>query len=316
MSLKDTIGQERAVRILLGTLRRERIPSAVLFSGEGGVGKRLTALNYAKAVNCLHPVEGDSCDSCISCRKVDAGAHPDITLIGSEGEEIKIEEVRKIEETLSLSPLEGKKKVVIMDGAEAMNIYAANAFLKTLEEPPPDSLIILVSSDPDSLPDTIRSRCITVRFRSLPTEGCREVVSRLAADEAAGNILPLAMGRPGLILSGELKRMQERFTEILREMQQGGKDAWEDRQEIGISLEMAFLLVRDLVVLEITGKSAEMLSGYEVTTGKRIPELLEAYDSLRSVSGLLDFNLNKSITWNYVAGIMGSLLSAGAPRRG
>ncbi|NTU42418.1 MAG: DNA polymerase III subunit delta' [Nitrospirales bacterium] len=311
MSLKDTIGQERAVRILLGGIRRDRIPSAVLFSGEGGVGKRLTAMNYAKAVNCLQPVNGDSCDSCISCHKIDSGSHPDLFVVVPEGDEIRIEEVRKIEDALSLRPLEGRRKVVVMDGADAMNIYAANAFLKTLEEPPQDSLIILVSSDPDSLPDTIRSRCIAVRFRSLSSEGCREIVSRLAPGEDHQDLFGLSMGRPGLILSGDLKRQKERFFEVLREMRQAGKDAWEDRLEIGSSLDMASLLVRDLVVREITGERSSMILGYEAVAERDIPELLEAYDSLQSVSGRLDFNLNKSITWNYTASIVRSLFPAG-----
>ncbi|MDH5201820.1 MAG: AAA family ATPase, partial [Nitrospirota bacterium] len=160
MSLRDVIGQDRAVTILLRTIERGRIPSSYLFAGEPGIGKKFTAINLAKALNCQstgHRAQGielnnnklltqiDACNECVSCKKIDAGVHPDFLLISSKSGQIRIEEIRAIDDALSFKPFEGRKKVVIIDEADTMNPYAANAFLKTLEEPPEDSLIILIS---------------------------------------------------------------------------------------------------------------------------------------------------------------------------
>ena len=97
MALKDVIGQDTAVSILLRTIRRDRISSSYLFAGESGIGKKFTALNLAKALNCQAAAEGsrpaDACDECPSCRKIDAGIHPDVLFISPESGQIRIEEI-------------------------------------------------------------------------------------------------------------------------------------------------------------------------------------------------------------------------------
>jgi DNA polymerase-3 subunit delta' len=137
------------------------------------VGKKLLAVEFAKLLNCGDAARGsyERCE-CPSCRKIEKGIHPDVILVEFTGvKNIKVEQVRdEIEERLYLRPFEGRFKVVIVDEAERMNQSAQNAFLKTLEEPPPDSVIILVSSRPDSLLPTLRSRCQSVEFGALPVE--------------------------------------------------------------------------------------------------------------------------------------------------
>ena len=314
MALRDIIGQEKALRILFGTLKRNRVPSSMLLTGDSGVGKRLAALNYAKAVNCLHPVDFDCCDKCVSCRKIDSETHPDISMIVPENDVITIETVRKLEENISLKPFEGRKKVVIIDDADTMNIYAANAFLKTIEEPPEDNLILLISSNPDKLPDTIKSRCINVRFYPLPLDGCREVVSKNIDMKNIRAVLNLSMGRPGLAISKDFIKENEWFAKTLGNMVRGeSKDTWADKGEIKSWLEMAFILLRDMVVsLELGVKSSEFLVLSEFgafnsklrTANPELKIILDAYQALQNVKGLLDFNLNKSITWNYISTIM------------
>src|SRR4030043_810694 len=175
MALREIIGQDRAVKILLRSIQRARIPSSYLFAGEAGIGKKFTAINFAKAVNCLTPpppplAKGgdggvfDACDECYSCRKINAGVHPDFLIISPDAGQIRIEEIRAINDILSYKAFEGRMKVIIVDEAETMNPYAANAFLKNLEQPPEDSLIILISSNPDRMLDTIKSRCSRVDF--------------------------------------------------------------------------------------------------------------------------------------------------------
>ena len=317
MSLKNIIGQDKALRILFGTLSRDRVPSAMLFSGDMGIGKRLAALNFAKAVNCLGPVDYDCCDECVQCRKIDSGQHPDVASIASEGDEIKIDTIRKVEEAFSFRALEGRKKVVILDDADAMNINAANAFLKTLEEPPPDSLILLVSSNPDRLPATIRSRCVNVRFKPLPDSECRELVSKNIKTGGADIACRLAMGRPGLAISRDFLKENEWFMDVLDAMLRGEtKSAWADKGEIKSWLDLSFVFLRDMAIaLEFGAGSPGLLMVPEqaqekptLRTGAAgLKTIVEAYQGLQRFYGLLDFNLNKAISWNYVAMIMQNL---------
>ena len=308
MALNDIVGQERALRMLFGMLRRDRVPSALLFSGDTGVGKRLAAVNYAKAINCLDPVGLDCCDTCASCKKIDAATHPDVTFTFPEKDEIKIDSVRKLEEKLYLKALEGRKKIAIVDDADTMNISAANAFLKTLEEPPSDSLLVLVSSNPDGLPDTIRSRCIAIRFYPLSNESFRKVVSGAVRQEDMDSASNLSMGRPGLMLAGDLVKNMEWFAGLLESMiNEGSKEAWADKEAIRTWLDMAFIFLRDVAIFKITGNESDMLYAEGSRTFRKkadIEEVLDTYKSLQKLRGLLDFNLNKAITWNYVSSMM------------
>jgi DNA polymerase-3 subunit delta' len=167
------IGHDFQKNILKRAARDDMASHSYLYAGPDGVGKKLMALQFAKLLNCLgstnSPDEGCECSS---CRKIDKGIHPDVVLIEFTGvKNIKVDQVREeIEEKLYLRPFEGRYKIVIVDEAERMNHNAQNAFLKTLEEPPRDSVIILLSSRPESLLPTLRSRCQTVVFNPLPEE--------------------------------------------------------------------------------------------------------------------------------------------------
>ncbi len=308
MALNDIVGQERALKILFGMLKRDRVPSALLFAGDTGIGKRLTAVNYAKAINCLEPADLDCCDTCASCKKIDAGTHPDVSFTLPEKGEIKIDAVRKLEEKLFLKALEARKKIAIVDDADTMNINAANAFLKTLEEPPGDSLVVLVSSNPDGLPDTIRSRCIAIRFYPLSDESFRKAVSGAVGQEHMDSVRNLSMGRPGLALAGDFVKDMDWFTVLLGSMMhEESKEAWADKEAIRTWLDMAFIFLRDLVIFKVTGNEADMLYAKGSGTFRKkadINAILDTYKSLQKLRGLLDFNLNKSITWNYVSDMM------------
>ena len=173
MSFARIRGHARALETLRRTLASGRLPHALLLSGPDGVGKRRVALELAKALNCegeLGRSEADACDACRSCRLVDRGSHPDVLVAAPEGRFLKIAQVRDAERHVTLSPFAGRRKVAILDGAEAMTQEAANAFLKTLEEPPGAAVIVLVSADPTRLLPTVRSRCQEVRFGLLAEE--------------------------------------------------------------------------------------------------------------------------------------------------
>jgi DNA polymerase-3 subunit delta' len=187
VSFQDIRGQETALTFLRRVVEHDRLPSAFLFLGAHHVGKRMAALTLAKAINCESPPKGavDSCDHCPSCRKVDAGVHPDVITVEPDGQFIKIDQVRDVGEQLGLNPLLAKRRVIVMAEAERMNPQSANAFLKTLEEPPADTLIVMTATDTAHLLPTIISRCVPVRFAPLTEAVLRELLA-----EAGGDLKP------------------------------------------------------------------------------------------------------------------------------
>ena len=170
-TFKDIRGQERAVAFLRGVITNERVASAYLFAGIKGIGKTTTALGFALLLDCADPVDADACTQCDSCRKIFDGNHPDISLIEPEkqGRAIKIDQIREIERQIAFSPVSARYRVMIIDPADRMTDEAANAFLKTLEEPPPHNVFILNVRDPGDLLPTIVSRCQRVPFKPLAT---------------------------------------------------------------------------------------------------------------------------------------------------
>lgn len=164
MTFETITGHERQKNILRRALKQQRIAHAYLFSGPDGIGKRLVALAFARALLCER---GQGCGSCSACRKVDHNNHPDIHLLDSDGANLKIDQIRALQQQLSLRPLEGRYKICLIDSAEKMTLGAANALLKTLEEPRPDTLLILLTDQPEQLIATIRSRCQQLTFNRL-----------------------------------------------------------------------------------------------------------------------------------------------------
>ncbi|MCK4691608.1 MAG: DNA polymerase III subunit delta' [Desulfuromonadales bacterium] len=187
MTFDSIIGHKQQINILQRSLKNQRIAHAYLFDGPDGVGKRLVALALARALFCQ---TGDGCGDCPPCRKVDHNNHPDLHLLDAEGTSIKIDQVRSLQQDLALRPLEGKYKVCLIDGAEQLNPAAANALLKTLEEPQPNTVIILLTSQPEKLLPTIRSRCQRLPFHRLPKQRLTEILAnRLELDETEASIL-------------------------------------------------------------------------------------------------------------------------------
>ncbi len=207
MSFGSIIGHQRPINILKRALANKTLAHAYLFSGETGIGKKTTALALAAATNCPAPGVDGGCGECPSCRKVASGGHPDVHVVSSDGDEIKIDQIRQVQADLSLKPFEGVKKILIVDGAELMNAASANAFLKTLEEPPGDSLIVLVTSMPQSLLSTIRSRCQEIRFLPLPRLTLSRVLMRRRdlAEEDALFLAALAQGSMGRALDMDVE---------------------------------------------------------------------------------------------------------------
>ena len=323
MAFKDVIGQDRAVDILRRAVQRERIPSSYLFAGESGIGKKFTAINLAKILNCQNPssppfgrgFEIDCCDECSSCKKIYARVHPDFLVIAPEGGQIRAEEIRAVDDILSFKPFEGRKKVVVADEADSMNPYAANAFLKTLEEPPKDSLIILISSNPDRLPDTIRSRCSRVNFVPLSKEASRKVIKTAISQEprvrkGLSTFVRLSMGRPGLAISEDLLEERAWFIKLLQGALNAEKDGWRSKEEMERWFDLILILLRDMAIIKITRAETNLinidLKDYieELSNSVDLKVIMENYQRLNTLRGYLNFNLNRSLTWNYTGAIL------------
>jgi DNA polymerase-3 subunit delta' len=213
MPLSEIVGHQQQLETLRQSLARNRLHHAWLFVGPEGVGKRKVALSLAMAVQCSERI-GDFCGSCIHCTQVRNGHHPDIRLLEPlpGKKEISIQQVRELERELNFHPFSGRKKIAILDPATLMNVSAQNALLKTLEEPPRDSLLILISTGTGGLLPTLLSRCLRLSFAPLPVE---LVASFLVAQkgikrEEAGILAAMTMGSLGKATSLQIQDLLEK----------------------------------------------------------------------------------------------------------
>jgi DNA polymerase-3 subunit delta' len=176
----QTVGQDRAVAALQRGLAQGRRAHAYLLVGPSQVGKGTLALELAQALNCEGPEP--PCQECSACRRIAAGIHADVQVVGVEAgdgglhKDISIDQIREVGRAVSLRPFEGRCRVIIIDPADAMNEAAQNAFLKTLEEPPPDVVFVLITSRPQALRATIRSRCQQLDLSPLPLPQLEETL--------------------------------------------------------------------------------------------------------------------------------------------
>ncbi|HEX8909659.1 MAG TPA: DNA polymerase III subunit delta', partial [Anaeromyxobacteraceae bacterium] len=186
MPFSELIGQERALGALRSALSRGALHHAYLFSGPEGVGKGTAARLLAQAGNCEVAEPDRPCGACAPCRKIARGTHPDVIALAEErvmakagrweprggrapSKDIVVDQVRDlVDHRLALRRFEGRRRFVLIDPADAMNAQAQNALLKTLEEPPDDTTLVLVAASADALLPTLRSRCARVAFAPLP----------------------------------------------------------------------------------------------------------------------------------------------------
>ena len=228
MPFADVIGQEGPKKKIRTALAQQAIGHAYLFLGDEGIGKRLMALRFAQALSCETPpssAQPDSCGQCRACEQIDSGVYPDLLLIEPEQDkanpQIKIDQVREIERHVMYRPLLSARKICVIDDADRLTANAANAFLKTLEDPPDHSLFILVTSRPLRLLATVRSRCLTLRFSpATPAqfEGALALKQAMATEDArflarvCGNRIGVAL-RTDL---SQLRSLHDRFFELCR----------------------------------------------------------------------------------------------------
>ncbi len=282
------IGHQRLLALLSRAIAHDTLPPSLLLAGPAGVGKRRIAMAVAATINCLQPrqspgFERDACGECASCRRIARGVHPDVILIepGDTGT-IKIEQVRDVIDRAGYRPFEGRRRVVIVDEADAMVPQAQNALLKTLEEPPSASIFILVSSLPDSLLPTVRSRCPRLRVGPLAAGEIADILvrdhdyaeadARAAAADADGSV--------GQALSSEAADLTDARAAAQRILEQAARtsdpsrlvDSVKDvvgkkgssageRDQLAACLRATASLLRDLGLLAVRADASELANG-------------------------------------------------------
>ena len=186
MPFRDILGHEHVLGLLAQAVDRGSLPQSLIFAGPSGVGKHLAAVALAQLLNCQARTGGDACGTCPSCRRIARRIHPDVLFIEpEESGSIKVEQIRQAVESAGYRPFEGRRRVVIIDQADAMVPNGQDALLKTLEEPPPASVFVLVTALPDMLLPTVRSRCQRLRFGLLaPGDVAQVLMARHEYSEA------------------------------------------------------------------------------------------------------------------------------------
>jgi len=341
LSLNTFLGNPRAVEILKRAIEQDRLPHAMIFAGPAGVGKCTLALLVAQSLNCLSPDKSIACGDCPPCRRIMAviesrhleclslkgegfcgscancrirtKRHPDIWLIEPEKTTIGIDQVRELINEIAFQPLEARYRVVILDPAEQMRIEAHNSLLKTLEEPPSRTVIILVTTNPYVLLETIRSRSRLLQFGEIPGERIeRHLIEKQGrpAEEAR-----LAAALCGGSLSAALEFDAKEYLELRRQALQfialilkGGKFAEasalaaqvsKEKQSFQLWIESVMTLLQDIYY---AGLAAERVGQRDLLEDlKRLAlavprsSLVSVIQAIGKLKGELKVNVNRQV---------------------
>ncbi len=226
LKFSDIIGQEKAKELLKRSASRNKMSHAFLFRGTAGIGKKTTAKAFAACINCLAPENLEACGKCNACRKLGANTHPDFLVIEPEGASIKINQVRELRQILAFPPYEGRYRIVLLADVHTMRREAANSLLKTLEEPPPNTVLILTGDEAAGILPTIVSRCQGIPFYPLTQEQVAdELIKTRSLDfDQAQSLAEISEGSPGrarLLLDEDLLAVRR---EIIAEISHRAPD--------------------------------------------------------------------------------------------
>ena len=298
---RDIAGHEQLKPLIGRAAVRRTLPPSLIFAGPSGVGKRMAALALAQLVNCLSPVADDACGECASCWRIGRGVHADVLVIEpGESGSIKIEQIREVIERAAYRPFEGRRRVVIIDQAEAIMPGAQDALLKTLEEPPAGTTFVLVTAAPELLLPTIRSRCQRLRFGRLSPAHVSDVLIRShgLSEADAHTAAAVSDGSVGRALEGSSDAFVEARAAALQLLQTvavsppparriaaasglpGGGRGKADRDALARSLRALATILRDLGVL---GSRADGRALANADLRGRLEPLLRAFDPDRTL---------------------------------
>jgi len=317
MAFKDVLGHSKPITLLQRAIRNEKVVNSYLFLGNEGIGKKYVALQFAKALNCLGGAgeEGEACDGCISCKKIDHGLHPDVLLIEPDGQNIKVEQVRQLQKELVYRPYEARRRICILTAADRMAPHIPNTLLKTLEEPPLHTVIILLANNSKFVLPTILSRCQTVRFNPLPIPSVtRWLTESRGFNETEAHLLAsLSEGSPGKALEIQEEIRQVPREELLKDWA-GSKSLsvekmgnWVEslpsqRENLLLMLEVVKTLLRDMIVTKALRKEPKLIHSdlqhviQTMATGWSVASLLKRMEILHQATLAIKANANTGLT--------------------
>lgn len=309
--LKEIVGHKQSVKVLMRSLSSGRVAHAILLAGPGGVGKKTAALSFARALLCSSPAGGDACGVCRECRQVSSGNHPDFYIVQPAGASIKIDQIRDIQRKVPYLSYQGGRKIFLIRQAETMTAEAANCMLKTLEEPPGDTVFILVSDRPQALLPTILSRCQQIYFKSMTVneliqglvslEGVAEEEARLYASLAGGS-----MGRALSYASGELLADRDEVNALaqklracsLTEAMNMAEKASESKVKALFTLDTLACWYRDLLVCREAGDTGSLYNSDQAGVIKteagryETTRILEIIEEIEHTKRKIEVNAN------------------------
>ncbi|OGZ17366.1 MAG: DNA polymerase III subunit delta' [Candidatus Nealsonbacteria bacterium RBG_13_36_15] len=302
------IGHQTQWQFLKKSAETHRISHAYLFFGQSHLGKRIVAKEFVKLLNCSKKENHSFCNICWTCRAIQKEIHPDLIIIKPEGKEIKISQIRQLQRFFSFKPHSSLFKVVILEEAEKMNSEAQSCLLKTLEEPPSNSLLFLLTEHPRMLLPTILSRVQTIKFFPVPKS---EIEDYLKANKISLSDINLisshSFGKPGLALEfsknpGKLERAHQIIEEAAKISQielpyrfQYVKALISQEQDLKEILESWLRYFRNALRLKI-GLSSELIISSSFISSFPIFKLKRIINSIEKINFLISTtNINKKL---------------------
>lgn len=320
MNFNDIIGQREIVNRLKTQIKNKKIGHAYIFSGPKGIGKKTLAKIFTSIAICKESNEEGNCGKCQACRLFKGETNPDFYYIKTEKSSISIEDIRNMQKDVFIKPLYSPKKVYLIDEAEKMTMQAQNCLLKTLEEPPLYTIIIMTTSNHGSLLETIRSRSVIYSFKKNTFEEVKKYLINNEKIDANGVdfIASYADGVIGkakeLAKSTEFKECREKTIKILLKLNEGNlKDIFfaydffaENKEEIEEVLDIALTFYRDILVAKKSGnekmlinsdKKDIILRSVNNFSTEKVYKNIEVIDNLRN-------NIKKNVNYQLAVEVM------------
>ena len=329
------IGNDEVKESLRRLIAGGRLPGSLLFTGDEGIGKKLFALELAKALNCRHRNGVEACDECSSCKRISRSTfpffgkdeddkhrliwseHADLAMVRPYKQIIRVPPMRELEREANFRPFEGVARVFIVEDADYMNEASSNALLKTLEEPPPSSHLILTTSNPTALLPTIRSRCQMIRFAPIAAAEVEKfLVEQQHLPAADAHLLArTAQGSIGRALSGDVETYRHRRDTMLRVLEASTLTndraqllrlaeelaAAKDRPEYEQRLDALEVLIRDAWALALGRPSGTIVNGDLLAALQQIaaklssPQAAAWLSYIEELRGALEVNINRRV---------------------
>lgn len=339
--LENFIGNRRVLEVLTRAIAQERLPHAMIFAGMEGIGKCTLALLIARMLNCLSPQNHAACGTCSSCRKIDATLksrnlscqtasgdgscgvcpncrlkmkkHPDVRLIEPEKTTISIDQIRSLIDEIAYQPFEARYRVVVLDPADQMKIEAQNSLLKTLEEPSSRTIMILITTNPYMLLETIRSRARLLQFGEIPVDAVEQYLT-------SNGIMPLQDAHLAAALSGgslakamafdtlayrEIRDQALRFVTLLlkgedfKDASLLAGEASKDKKMFPVWIDAAAALLQDVYYASVAQERVGQRDLLKKLNGlaDRTPRsaLVSAIEAFRKLQRDLQFNINRQL---------------------